>query len=144
MLPHYHPYQARLPVGVDPWGVALNYLMSAVCPSNPNLNPNPNLNLNLNPNPNPNQVRRLSFGSGDHGLLPLPRQERAPHSLTLTLNLTLTLTSAAPGTTAAQHRSLIAPRAPLPPHRSLRTAPSAPHLVTPLTLHRSFYWRSPL
>ena len=31
MLPGYHPYQARLPVGVDPWGVALNYLMSAVC-----------------------------------------------------------------------------------------------------------------
>ena len=27
----YHPHQARLPVGVDAWGVALNYLMSAVC-----------------------------------------------------------------------------------------------------------------
>ena len=25
------PRQARLPVGVDAWGVALNYLMSAVC-----------------------------------------------------------------------------------------------------------------
>ena len=27
----YHPRKARLPVGVDAWGVALNYLMSAVC-----------------------------------------------------------------------------------------------------------------
>ena len=49
-LPGYHPYQARLPVGVDPWGVALNYLMSAACLSNPI--PKPNTNPSPNPNPN--------------------------------------------------------------------------------------------
>ena len=46
MLPGYHPYQARLPVGVDPWGVALNYLMSAACLSNPIPKPNTNFNPN--------------------------------------------------------------------------------------------------
>ena len=60
-LPGYHPYQARLPVGVDPWGVALNYLMSAVCLSNPNPNPKPNPNPNPNPNSNPNPNPNPNF-----------------------------------------------------------------------------------
>ena len=78
--------KARLPMGVDPWGVALNYLMSAVCLSGAvTMGCYRYLAKNVRPTPNPITLTlTLTSAVAQHRSLPAPAQRpcaspSAPH-----------------------------------------------------------------